>query len=92
MWHKGLRISILRLLCVLIDISMDAEKLKAGILAAVREYLSSEESYDDDAQLRIDPATMKIDLADGEEADDERCFNGNYFCRNRRRLQPLPAS
>lgn len=50
---------------------MDAEKLKAGILAAVREYLSSEESYDDDAQLRIDPATMKIDLADGEEADDE---------------------
>ena len=49
---------------------MDKKDLEKLILEAVEDYISSDESYDDDAQLRIDPATFTVDIADGEDAED----------------------
>ena len=49
---------------------MDKKDLEKLSLEAVEDYISSDESYDDDAQLRIDPATFTVDIADGEDAED----------------------
>lgn len=43
--------------------------LKERILEVVNEYIAADESYDDDAQLTIDPATKEVGLTDGEDAE-----------------------
>ena len=43
--------------------------INGKVLEKVREYISADESYDDDAQITIDPASLEVGLVDGEEAD-----------------------
>ncbi len=56
---------------------MTQEEIIEKILEQVNDYLASEESYGDAAMLRIDPATMQIELIDGEEVDDNEIENGS---------------
>lgn len=44
-------------------------ELKERILDKVREYIAADESYDDDAQITINPESLEVGLVDGEEAD-----------------------
>lgn len=48
---------------------MTRDEFKENLRRTVREYLASEESYDDDALLVIDKNTLALTLADGEESD-----------------------
>ena len=43
--------------------------INGKVLEKVREYISADESYDDDAQITIDPESLEVGLVDGEEAD-----------------------
>ena len=50
---------------------MTNKELRQLILSAVNEYLLDEDSFDDNAQLCIRPATWEVYVADGREADVE---------------------
>ncbi len=45
--------------------------LKEKILAAVEEFIAGEESYDDNAQISINPATGDVELIAGMELPDD---------------------
>ena len=50
---------------------MSREELEKLISEAVEAYIAADESYDDAAQLRVDPKEWKVDIADVEDADDD---------------------
>lgn len=50
---------------------MDKETLKRNLTKAVQDYLAEEETYDDNAQLQIDPQTGTVNIVDSGELQDE---------------------
>ena len=46
-------------------------EFKKGLLAAVEGYVADEETYDDNAQLQIDPQTGKVTVVDSEDMAPE---------------------
>lgn len=46
-------------------------ELEKKLLTAVEEYISREESYDDNAQISIDPATGEVELIAGAELPED---------------------
>lgn len=58
---------------------MDIKLIEKAIREAVMEYIADEETYDDNAQLRIFPAEAKADVIDGDENDEEDSADGVDF-------------
>ena len=50
---------------------MNRRELEKNILAAVERYIADEETYDDNAQIQIDPETWKVTVVDSEDAEPE---------------------
>lgn len=50
---------------------MDIKELEKNILAAVERYIADEETYDDNAQIQIDPETGKVTVVDSDEAESD---------------------
>lgn len=48
---------------------MDKGKLKADLLSAIEEYVSTTESWND-AVLTIEPSTGRVELMESEEAEE----------------------
>ena len=48
---------------------MQKEELKAKIRQAVRDYILDEETYDDNAQLCINPSTMEVYVEDSRNVN-----------------------
>lgn len=58
---------------------MERKELEERILAAIEEYIAAEETYDDTAQLRIDPAAMMVTLTDSEDSDTPDNDDADYY-------------
>lgn len=50
---------------------MELKEFEKEITAAVERYIADEETYDDNAQLQIDPETYKVTVVDSDEAESE---------------------
>ena len=48
---------------------MTREELESRIREAVNEYILDEETYDDNAQLFINPSTMEVTVEDSRDVD-----------------------
>lgn len=53
------------------DINMELKAIEKAIRDAVERYIDEEETYDDNAQLQIDPETMKVTVVDSEDAESD---------------------
>lgn len=49
---------------------MTREELEKRIHTAVQEYIADEETYDDNAQLQLDPQEWKVTVIDGADIDN----------------------
>lgn len=56
---------------------MNIDEIERLIRDSVVDYIEEEESYDDNAQLRIDPAKMTISVVSGAEAEDNDTSAGD---------------
>ncbi|MDE7442068.1 MAG: hypothetical protein K2M69_07880 [Muribaculaceae bacterium] len=58
---------------------MTREELESRIREAVNEYILDEETYDDNAQLCINPSTMEVTVEDSRDVDvdseDMDCYD-----------------
>ncbi len=62
--------------------------INGKVLEKVREYISADESYDDDAQITIDPESLEVGLVDGEgrrPCRQRRLLSGHGLCGDDRR-------
>lgn len=50
---------------------MELKEFEKAITAAVERYIADEETYDDNAQLQIDPETYKVTVVDSDEAESD---------------------
>lgn len=50
---------------------MERREFEKAVEKAVSEYIASEESYDDNAQLRIDPVSLAVCVIDGNDSEEE---------------------
>ena len=56
---------------------MTKQEFKNNLTALVERYIASSQSYDDNPQIEISIADLKMALIDGEEIDDE--YANDYY-------------